>query len=252
MLNRYKEIVKTFIINRPRRKLPLTWVKRGQDSWLSKHFIGDFIKPPVSTYYSQIETLAKSTNQLGKQPLWKGYENNNIGTSTRLPDNVRSLPSVGNLFTYIVQLKKPEIVVEFGTAFGVSGMYFLAGLNLNDKGLLLTFDPNDVWAKIAKENLTHISSRFLLTIGTFEDHIKRVLPDNKKIDIAFIDAIHTKEFVIPQLELVIANSNKGAIIILDDISFSENMKACWNEVSIDDRFVSSLSFGNRVGTLELR
>jgi len=97
----------------------------------------------------------------------------------------------------LVQKRKPEIIVEFGTAFGVSGMYFLAGLNLNKKGKLLTFDPNTVWAKLAKDNLSKISDRFKLTNGTFEDNIDNVLPEGQHIDIAFIDAIHTKEFVLP-------------------------------------------------------
>ena len=42
---------------------------------------------------------------------------------------------------------------------------------------------------------------------------------DQRIDMAFIDAIHTKEFVITQLDLVVARSNKNAIIILDGINF---------------------------------
>lgn len=57
--------------------------------------------------------------------------------------------------------------------------------------------------------------------------------------------------VIPQLDLVISRAKKGAIIILDDINFSEDMKQCWKEVSRDSRFISSVEFGNRVGILEL-
>lgn len=169
-----------------------------------------------------------------------------------MPDGVRTVPAMGNLYTYLVQKLKPKTIVEFGTAFGVSGMYFLAGINSNNKGTLLTFDPNDVWAKLAKDNLSGISDRFKLTIGTFEENIDNVLPQGGTIDLAFIDAIHTKEFVLPQLDIVVAKSSNGAIIILDDINFSDNMKQCWKEVSCDSRFSSSASLGKRVGILELK
>ena len=252
MINKLKQILKPYLITHVGRKLPLHWIKKDQESWLAQNFTGDVIIPPISSYCTKIEKLADQTNRKGDQPLWEGYIGNNIGGSSRMPNTVRSVPAIGNLFAYLVEKRNPEIIVEFGTAFGVSGMYFLAGLNTNKKGLLLTFEPNMVWAKLAKENLSQISDRFKLTVGTFEENIDNVLLENQFIDIAFIDAIHTKEFVIPQLEIVISRSKKGTIIILDDIDFSTNMKNCWEEVSNDNRFISSLSFGDRVGILELK
>ncbi len=169
-----------------------------------------------------------------------------------MPNLVRTKSSVGDFFTYLVIQKKPNIIVEFGTAFGVSGMYFLSGIETNKKGELLTFEVNKNWAELAFKNLEQISKNFKLTVGTFEENIEDCLEKNRLIDIAFIDGIHTKEFVIPQLEIVVKHCNKGALIILDDIDFSENMAECWAEVSMDNRFISSLKLGNRVGVLELK
>ena len=185
------------------------------------------------------------------QPLWEGYAGNNVGGLTRTPDEVRTVASMGNLYTFLVQKFKPNVIVEFGTAFGVSGMYFLAGIESNGTGKLLTFEPNDVWAKLARNNLSQISDRFDCVLGTFEANIDGSLPQGQCIDMAFIDAIHTKEFVIPQLEIVVAKSSCGAIIILDDINFSDNMRECWKEVSTDSRFSASAELGERVGILEL-
>jgi len=158
---------------------------------------------------------------------------------------------MGNLYTFLVQALQPNIIVEFGTAFGVSGMYFLAGIESNHKGQLLTFEPNDVWRNLAVRNLSRISDRFQSTAGTFEENIDKVLPQGQSIDLAFIDAIHTKEFVIPQLEIVMARSSDKAIIILDDINFSASMRECWETVSNDSRFLASAALDERVGILEL-
>lgn len=252
MYTAIKKIIKPYIRKHINSKIPINWVKREDGSWLSQTLSEVYIIPKKSSYSGKIEKLAHQTNKQGAQPLWEGYAGNNIGGSTRMPDGVRTTPAMGDLYTHLVKELKPKIIVEFGTAFGVSGMYFLAGINFNHKGRLLTFDPNEVWAKLAEDNLSQISDRFKLTIGTFEENIDRVLPQGQSINLAFIDAIHTKEFVVPQLEIVVAKSSSGAIIILDDISFSENMKECWKEVSCDSRFVSSALLGNRVGILELK
>jgi predicted O-methyltransferase YrrM len=78
-----------------------------------------------------------------------------------------------------------------------------------------------------------------------------VLPKGQHIDIAFIDAIHTQEFVLPQLEIVLQYSKPGSIIILDDINFSKDMEECWRKVSTDSRFRSAVTVGDRVGIVEL-
>ena len=103
----------------------------------------------------------------------------------------------------------------------------------------------------AVRNLSRISDRFQSTAGTFEENIDKVLPQGQSIDLAFIDAIHTKEFVIPQLEIVMARSSDKAIIILDDINFSASMRECWETVSNDSRFLASAALDERVGILEL-
>jgi predicted O-methyltransferase YrrM len=79
-----------------------------------------------------------------------------------------------------------------------------------------------------------------------------VLPAGKKIDLAFIDAIHTREFVMPQMEIVLQYSQPGTIIIFDDINFSQNMRECWNDVARDARFSASVACGDRVGIVEVK
>ena len=246
-----KQSAKRFIVNFRNKNIQIDWIKKDDHAWLPQQFEEDFITPKKSIYSERIEKLAQQTNKLGPQPLWEEYAGNNIGGSTRMPNSVRTNTSMGNLYTYLVQKKQPGIVVEFGTAFGVSGMYFLAGMETNNKGQLLTFEPNDIWRNLAIQNLAQISQRFSSVAGTFEDNVENTLPQGQHIDIAFIDAIHTKEFVIPQLEIITEKSSDQAIIILDDINFSDSMEECWEEVSMDSRFSCSARLGERVGILEL-
>jgi predicted O-methyltransferase YrrM len=181
-------------------------------SWLCKKLRGAAAPAPLGPRSEEIERLAAETNELGPQPLWSGYGEHSAGRQVRIPNVVRTKREMGNFYTYLVRQRRPDLVVEFGTAFGVSGMYFLAGLEANGHGRLMTFEPNESWA---------------------------------------IDAIHTKAFVNAQLNIVLAKARPGAIIILDDISFSADMKQCWADVSHDARYAAAASIGSRVGIVEL-
>src|SRR5690606_35868607 len=112
---------------------------------------------------------------------------NNDRGATRIPNDVRTNRLMGEFYSYLVQRAQPEIIVEFGAAFGVSGMYFLSGLETYSGGKLISFEPNVVWAEMARSNLSKISDKHELVSGTFEENIGRVLPSNKRIDLAFID-----------------------------------------------------------------
>jgi predicted O-methyltransferase YrrM len=228
--------------------ISINWIQKKQNSVLAEKFTGKIVRPSINSKIRKIEALADATNSLGEQPLWDGYARKN---ENRMPDRVRTHWLMGPLYSEITRIIKPETIVEFGTAFGVSGMYWLNGLEENKKGKLYTFEPNDIWAKIADKNLSKISNRYALTHGTFEDKVDEVLKGTR-IDIAFIDAIHTREFVEPQLEIVLKNCSGHSYILLDDINFSAEMKQLWDEVSNDKRFIASAALGNRVGILEYK
>ena len=225
----------------------LQWHRRTEGAWLAERFSTTCIADHSVDYSRTIETLAHRTNQQGLQQLWSGYP---AGSGRqRHPDQVRTSAHIGRVFTEIVKQRRPDVIVEFGTAFGVSGMYWLAGLEQNAQGRLLTFEPNRDWAAIAKHNLQQIGNRFDLTVGTFEDHVDHVL--SRTIDIAFIDAIHTADYLVPQVQMVRDRCSPGALIVLDDINFSDEMKHCWSEFSETEDYVASLSMNGRVGILEV-
>jgi predicted O-methyltransferase YrrM len=233
------------------RSIPIAWIKRDKDSRLASLLSEAAIHVSRDKVFAKIEAIANATNKQGPQELWSGYKANNDRGSTRVPNDVRTNRLMGEFYSQLVRKTKPEIVVEFGAAFGVSGMYFLSGLETLDGGTLLSFEPNLTWAEIAGRNLARISDKHQLVVGTFEDNIDQILLGNKRIDLAFIDAIHTKDFVLAQLDIVVRLSSPGALIILDDINFSEDMRECWELVANDVRFRSSARLGERVGIVEL-
>jgi predicted O-methyltransferase YrrM len=196
----------------------------------------------------RIEDLAWKTNQKGAQPLHESYGQEG---ATRGPDDVRSASYAGDLYAWLAVNRRPSVIVEFGAAFGVSGMYWLAGLEAVGKGHLYSFEINPVWAKIANENMAEISSRFTLTVGAFEEHVDRVL-EGKPIDIAFVDGIHTMEFIVSQFQILLARVSRGAVLVFDDIDFPTGlMREGWNEIWQHRDVAGACEVNGHTGIVEL-
>lgn len=219
--------------------------------------------PTYKTPYNQnrklfhlIESQADQSQDAGPLPIWEGYSTvanyprrSALG-ATRTSNQVRTKSDTGEFFTWLVMQRRPKVVVEIGAAFGVSGMHWLAGLEINTSGHLFSFEPNKPWANIARRNLSTIGDRFTLTVGTFENNLHVVDDVDGSVDIVFVDAIHTSEFVNAQVNMILERAAPGALILLDDIDFSADMVNCWTHLSRDKRFVAAFEFG-RVGCLEL-
>lgn len=208
--------------------------------------LGTTVTPPKPAKARRICAALWRTQRLGELPLWERYGQNG---ATRDAKTVGSGEQFGAMYAWLVERLRPETVVEFGTAFGYSGMYFLAGIERAGTGRLYTFEPNREWREIAQRNLALVSGRYLSVEGTFEDNLSVI--NGHGIDPAFIDAIHTSEFVHPQFELVASRLRPGGVILLDDIDFSDDMAACWQELARDERVTASAALDGHVGLLTL-
>lgn len=229
---------------------------RNGPGWLVRHLPEPYFSPPKPVDADRIEARASETERMGAKPLWAGYAAvpnypRAAPDSKRRSDQVRSPALAGRLFAWLAAERAPATIVEFGTAFGVSGMYWLAGLKLNSRGRLLTFEPNVEWASIAEANLASISRAFDLVTGTFEERIDSTLLPGQRIDIAFVDAIHTSAFVFRQFEILLPRMTAGGLVLFDDIDFSADMQSCWHTIARDPGVVASATFGRRLGIVEL-
>lgn len=230
--------------------------RREGEGWLVRNLPESHLILPKPIDADRIEARAAATERMGAKPLWEGYAAvpnypRSTADSMRRSDEVRSSISAGRLFAWLAAQRTATLIVEFGTAFGISGMYWLAGLKHDPEGRLLTFEPNALWAEIARENLAAISRQFNLVTGTFEENIDSTLRPGQRIDIAFVDAIHTSAFVLRQFDILLPRMTPGGLMLFDDIDFSGDMESCWHAIALDPRVVASATFGRRLGIVEL-
>ena len=190
-------------------KLNLTHVRgaRGptHDLILSYNAVQAAFNAEHKALFHRIENAIQQTGEKGKMPLWEGYEQipeyvQSTGPGARRSmTQVRTGQGICQFYTWLAVQRQPETILEFGAAFGASGMYWLAG-----------------------------------------------------VGITLIDAIHTKSVVLEQFDLVKQVSAPGALVIFDDLNFSDDMWACWQEVCAASEVAAAWQIGKRVGIVELR
>lgn len=216
--------------------LKLKWVKHGgRIAALPRRL-------PSAARKADIEALAKSTNKVGALPLDGAYGQPG---ATRKPKQVRAASWQGDLYAHLVERDDPEIVVEFGSAFGVSGMYLASALR---RGRLYSFEINPAWADIAERNIKSITDRYTLTRGAFENHVDDI---PGPIDVALVDGIHSYDFVVRQWQILRTRMAPGGRVLFDDIDFNPGMQQAWREISVDPQLVGAVEVSKRLGLIEL-
>ncbi|MDD3839952.1 MAG: O-methyltransferase [Clostridia bacterium] len=124
-------------------------------------------------------------------------------------------PEIVQLLRLLIMIKKPDKILEIGTAIGYSSI-IMAEATARKDIIIDTIERDPRMAEIARENIN---------MGNFEDNItiyqgdaQRILPNiGGKYDLIFIDGAksHYKEFV----EMCLKNLNVEGLIICDDVLF---------------------------------
>lgn len=122
-------------------------------------------------------------------------------------------PEVAAFLSFIIKIKKPENILEIGTAIGYSAIVMAKSYY---RARVVTIERDIDRAQLAKENFNKamVSDRIEIICGEGQD----VLPNlNKKYDLIFVDASkgHYKEFYEESMRLL----NENGIFICDNILY---------------------------------
>ncbi len=128
----------------------------------------------------------------------------------------------------MVQHYKPVTVLELGTSLGITTSYLANG---NRNGAVYTCEGSAAIASIAKNNFDALQIKNIeLTEGDFAKTLSPLLNKTGKVDFAFVDGNHRKEPTIEYFTKLLNFSTHSTILIFDDIHWSEEMEAAWDEI----------------------
>jgi predicted O-methyltransferase YrrM len=128
---------------------------------------------------------------------------------------------------------RPQTIVEMGTNVGVSGLYLSAGQSLAGGGKLITLEGSPAKAELARRNFARLQLPGEVAVGDFAETLVPALERAKPVDMAFIDGFHESKATLEYHEAFKRYARPGALLIYDDIDWSEGMAAAWATIAAD-------------------
>jgi len=198
-----------------------------------RRFICDILKPasiledPV-IIKNYRKNLAGNNEQLKSISLGAGSKvrnkQNTIGAASERT-SIRS--RYGKLLHQLVYCFKPDMIIELGTAMGLSTTYLAKG---NEDSSVITVEANSQLCDLA---FKHFSQNKLTNITLINKLFDDVLPElaTHAYDnlLVFIDGNHTYEGTLGYFRFF-SSLNDKVILVFDDINWSAGMHKAWIDI----------------------
>jgi predicted O-methyltransferase YrrM len=144
----------------------------------------------------------------------------------------------------LIRAVRPRSCIEMGSAVGISGSYQAAALHLNGQGTLITLEGASSIAEIAGNNFKQLGlNNVEVVVGRFETTLTDVLAKQRPVDYVFIDGHHDEHATVDYLEQILPFCSEKALLVFDDISWSEGMKRAWDVIAKDSRIDLAVTLG---------
>lgn len=133
------------------------------------------------------------------------------------------------------------VCLEMGTCVVISTAYQATTLTLNKGGLLFSLEEDKSLATIAENNFERLGLKNVrVIIGRFQDRLLKILGDQKPLYYVFIDGHYDEKAAIDYFEQIYPFLTEKALVVFDDISWSDGMKRAWAVIQRDKRINISI------------
>ena len=161
-------------------------------------------------------------------------------------------PLWGRFLLRLVRELEPVAALELGTAFGISSLFQAAGMELNDRGRMLTLDAAGEWGAVAVEGFEALGleRRVALRVGELGETLAPAAAEIAPVDFAFVDAEHEGPATRDHFEAMLPHLADRAVVVFDDVWEPREMREAWGAIRRHERVGEALSLG-RMGIVVL-
>lgn len=145
----------------------------------------------------------------------------------------------------------PQRSIELGTCLGISAAYLGAGLQLAGAGSLASIEGAPALAERASRHLEQLDLSVDVRAGLFTQTLDPLLEEGGAVDLAFIDGHHQEEPTLAYFDQIARHLTEGAVVVFDDIRWSEGMEKAWARLCEDPRMEVVIDL-DRVGLCVVR
>jgi len=136
----------------------------------------------------------------------------------------------------------PTNVVEMGTGVGISAGAIAAALRPGSS--MWTVDLRPESAEQARRLLTQLGAWCFVVTGRFDEVLEQVLSEAEPVDLLFVDGHHRQRPTLRYTEQAAPYLSDHAVVVYDDIRWSEEMQLAWLEISSQERWAWSIDLGS--------
>lgn len=119
------------------------------------------------------------------------------------------------IYQEIIYELKPDIIIECGTAWGGSTLFFASICDLVNNGKVITIDTDDTRVEARPK---HKRIKYLLgssTSGEVVEEIRSLIRDDDRVMVT-LDSAHSMEHVLNELRIYSKLVTKGSYLIVED------------------------------------
>ena len=153
-------------------------------------------------------------------------------------DNKRKISAIANsslkpkkysqLLFRIIHQYKPNNILELGTSLGITTSYLSFA---NPASSIITMEGAPEVANVARNNFKQLNlSNIKVIEGNFDENLTSVISKLSTVDFVFIDGNHRRQPTINYFNKLVNISTQSTILIFDDIHWSKDMEAAWDEI----------------------
>jgi predicted O-methyltransferase YrrM len=135
------------------------------------------------------------------------------------------------LLFHLARARRATRCLEMGTCVGVSGSYLCAAMELHGGGALRSLEGYEDRAAVARDTFARLGfDDARVHVGRFHRTLTTALAEGP-FDLAFVDGHHDGAATIAYTDEIRRASTPGAVLVLDDISWSHDIRDAWERIS---------------------
>ncbi len=147
-------------------------------------------------------------------------------------------PKYSKLLFRIISHTGARKILELGTSAGLTTAY-LASVSSTSE--CITLEGSSEVLKIAGENFKKLNIKNIITIeGDINDTLPEALAKLSAIDFIFVDANHSSGAVLSYLDQCLPYLSANAVIVFDDIHWSDDMEQAWKVIKDHPKVTSTI------------
>lgn len=165
------------------------------------------------------------------------------GVTVRQAVEVSKLRQLAVVLFKLVEWRKPDVLVEFGTNLGVSTAWQAVALQNNGFGEIHTYEASTYRCRFAQDWIHSLGiSNITFHNVKFDQAIKEGLPGWQTMQFAFIDGNHHFEATLSYFRELSKRASSRAVFVFDDIRWSNGMKRAWEIIKAADNIYCHVEF----------